>query len=124
MTSSTRQLANCASVALVAQPHNQPSHHPGLHPFPAVHWDLKGPSFPAKPLLGLWEGSEDRERKPQTLISLIAASLFGPRPSPGDMLAQLGWGAAPATFHPETTPQGGEGVILPFYEQHCSSSAR
>ena len=114
MTSSARQLASCASVALVAQPHNQPSHHPGLRPFPAVHRDLKGPSFPAKPLLGLWEGSEDRDRKPQTLVSLIARSLFDPRPSPGDMLAQLGWGAAPATFHPETTPLGRGGCHSPI----------
>ena len=114
------------------KPTIQPSRHPGLRPFPAVRQDLKGPSFPAKPLLGFWEGSEDRERKPQTLITLIAVSTFGPWPSPGDTLGRLGrgvqrtrgWGAAPATFHPETPPGGGEGVILPSDKQHRIRSAR
>ena len=132
MTGSAQQPASCASVALVAQPTAQPSHHPGLRPSPVVRQDLKDPSFPAKPLLGFWEGSEDRERKPQTPLTLIAASTFGPWPSPGDTLGRVGrgvqrtkgCGAAPATFHPETPPGGGEGVILPSDKQHRIRPAR
>ena len=51
-------------------------------PFPASLLHLKGPSFPEKPLLGFQEGSGDRERKPQSLITLITVSPLGPHPPP------------------------------------------
>lgn len=62
------QQASCASVALADLTHNLAQSPWALasqtnceQPFPAVLWDLKGPSFPAKPFWG-FEKEVETER--------------------------------------------------------------
>lgn len=76
-------------------------------PFPAALRDLKGRRFPRSLFWGFRKEVE-KERKPQALITLIAAaSPPGGAPSRGD--AVWGEGAPRAASRPEATP--GEGSV-------------
>lgn len=94
-----------------------PASHPNWdQPFPAGLPDPKGPSFPEKALLGFQEGSGDRERKPQMLITLITGSPLGQHPPRSDaVVTREGLGTELHTLHfilkpPSGSERGGPGT--------------
>lgn len=109
--------AACVSVVIHPQPSADTlaSGQPKCgQPFPAVLWDLKDSSFPAKPLLG-FQKEVETERKPHTLLTLIAAS------PPGDAPSREGVGRGRHVLPFVLKPRwGGERVIL---SSHATSSS-